>query len=193
MKKMLMAVMLLATACYASVEGEKRMQAIKANGSIHSFALKDIDGRDTKLEQYKGKVMLLVNTASKCGYTPQYEGLQQLYTKYKDQGLVVLGVPANNFNGQEPGTNEEIKEFCTLKYKVSFPMFAKISVKGDDKHPLYKYLTEPETNPQYAGEIKWNFNKFLVDKQGRVIARFDSKDKPMDDTVVQAVEAALKQ
>ena len=193
MKKILIAVMLLATACYASVEGEKRMQAIKANGSIHSFALKDIDGRDTKLAQYKGKVMLLVNTASKCGYTPQYEGLQQLYTKYKDQGLVVLGLPANNFKGQEPGTNEEIKDFCTLKYKVSFPMFAKISVKGDDKHPLYKYLTEPETNPQYAGEIKWNFNKFLVDKQGQIIARFDSKDKPMDDTVVQAVEAALKQ
>ncbi len=160
--------------------------------SIHDFAMKDINGKEVKLDQYRGKVALLVNTASKCGYTPQYEGLQKVYDQYKDQGFVVLGFPANNFKGQEPGTNEEIKEFCTLRYNVTFPMFAKISVGGEDKHPLYKYLTEKETNPQFAGEIKWNFNKFLVDKNGRIIARFDSGDKPESDKVVQAIEQALK-
>ena len=160
--------------------------------SIYDFAMKDINGKEVKLDQYRGKVALLVNTASQCGYTPQYEGLQKIYDRYKEQGFVVLGFPANNFGGQEPGTNEEIKEFCTLRYKVSFPMFAKISVKGEDKHPLYKYLTAGGTNPEFAGEIKWNFNKFLVDKQGRIIARFDSKDKPESDKVVQAIEQALK-
>lgn len=160
--------------------------------SIYDFALKDINGKEVKLDQYRGKVALIVNTASKCGYTPQYEGLQKIYDQHKDQGFIVLGFPANNFKGQEPGTDEEIKEFCSLRYNVTFPMFAKISVGGEDKHPLYKYLTEKETNPQFAGEIKWNFNKFLVDKNGRIIARFDSGDKPESDKVVQAIEQALK-
>ncbi len=160
--------------------------------SIYDFALKDINGKEVKLDQYRGKVALIVNTASKCGYTPQYEGLQKIYDQHKDQGFIVLGFPANNFKGQEPGTNEEIKEFCSLRYNVTFPMFAKISVGGEDKHPLYKYLTEKETNPQFAGDIKWNFNKFLVDKNGRIIARFDSGDKPESDKVVQAIEQALK-
>ena len=164
----------------------------KQVNSIHDFAMKDINGKEVKLEQYRGKVALLVNTASKCGYTPQYEGLQKVYDQYKDQGFVVLGFPANNFKGQEPGTNEEIKEFCTLRYNVTFPMFAKISVGGEDKHPLYKYLTAGGNNPELAGEIKWNFNKFLVDKNGRIVARFDSKDKPEDEKVVQAIEQALK-
>ncbi|MEP6925915.1 MAG: glutathione peroxidase, partial [Pyrinomonadaceae bacterium] len=145
--------------------------------------MKDIDGKDVKLDAYKGKVALLVNTASQCGYTPQYEGLEKIYEKYKDQGFVVLGFPANNFGGQEPGTNAEIKEFCTLKYKTSFPMFAKISVKGEDQHPLYKYLTSADTDPKFAGDIKWNFNKFLVDKDGKIIARFDSKETPESETV----------
>ena len=134
--------------------------------SVYEFTMKDIDGKDVKLETYKGKVALIVNTASQCGYTPQYEGLEKIYGKYKDQGFVVLGFPANNFGGQEPGTNAEIKEFCTLKYKTTFPVFAKISVKGEDQHPLYKYLTSAETNPKFAGDIKWNFNKFLIDKIG---------------------------
>jgi glutathione peroxidase len=161
--------------------------------SVYDFTMKDIDGKDVKLDTYKGKVALLVNTASKCGYTPQYEGLEKIYEKYKDQGFVILGFPANNFGGQEPGTNAEIKEFCTLKYKTSFPMFAKISVKGEDQHPLYKYLTSAETDPNFAGDIKWNFNKFLVDKNGNIIARFDSKDTPESETVTKAVENALAQ
>lgn len=161
--------------------------------SVYDFTMKDIDGKDVKLSAYKGKVVLLVNTASKCGYTPQYEGLEKIYEKYKDRGFVILGFPANNFGGQEPGTNAEIKEFCTLKYKTSFPMFAKISVKGEDQHPLYKYLTSAETDPTFAGDIKWNFNKFLVDQNGTIIARFDSKDAPESDAVTKAVETALAQ
>jgi glutathione peroxidase len=161
--------------------------------SIHDFTVKDIDGKDVKLKQYKGKVALVVNVASKCGYTPQYEGLQAIYEKYKDKGFVILGFPANNFGSQEPGTNAEIKEFCESKYKVSFPMFAKISVKGEDQDPLYKFLTGKETNPEYAGDITWNFNKFLVDKKGKIIARFTSKDKPEGETVMQAIEKALAQ
>lgn len=172
----------------------KNMDTATAAGkedSVHDFTMTDIDGKDVKLKAYKGKVALLVNVASKCGYTPQYEGLQRIYDKYKDQGFVVLGFPANNFGGQEPGSNEEIKEFCTLKYKTTFPMFAKISVKGEDQHPLYKYLTGADTNPNFAGDIKWNFGKFLVDQKGRVIARFDSKDAPESEKVTKAIEDAL--
>ena len=180
--KMLMLVALAAVGGVA-LAGHEAAERTPAKNSIYNFAVKDISGRDVKLSQYRDKVMLIVNVASRCGYTPQYEGLQKINEKYKDQGLVVLGFPANNFGGQEPGTNEEIKEFCQLKYNVSFPMFAKISVKGEDKHPLYKYLTEAETNPAHAGEIKWNFNKFLVDKKGTIIARFDSKVKPEDEQV----------
>ena len=160
--------------------------------SVYDFTMKNIDGKDVNLGAYKGKVVLIVNVASRCGYTPQYEGLQKLYTTYKDRGFVILGFPANNFLGQEPGTNEEIKEFCSLKYGVTFPMFSKISVKGDDKHPLYKFLTEKETNPDFGGEITWNFNKFLVGKDGKILAHFSQKDKPEDEKVVQAIEAALK-
>lgn len=161
--------------------------------TIYDFTVKDIDGNDVKLKKYKGKVALVVNVASKCGYTPQYEGLQAIYQKYKDQGFVILGFPANNFREQEPGTNAEIKEFCESKYKVTFPLFAKISVKGEDQEPLYKYLTGKETNPEFAGDITWNFNKFLVDKNGKIIARFTSKDTPQSETVTQAIEKALAQ
>ena len=158
---------------------------------IYNFALKSIDGKDVNLSQYRGKALLLVNVASQCGYTPQYEGLQKIYAKYKDRGLVVLGFPANNFGAQEPGTDQEIKTFCSTRYNVTFPMFSKISVKGPDQHPLYQYLTSTATNPQFAGEIKWNFNKFLIDKQGNISARFDSKDAPESETVVTAIEKAL--
>jgi glutathione peroxidase len=160
--------------------------------SVYDFTMNDIDGKPVKLDTYKGKVVLIVNVASKCGYTPQYEGLQATYAKYKDRGLVILGFPTNNFGGQEPGTNEEIKQFCSLKYNVTFPMFAKISVKGEDKHELYKYLTDTTMNPEFGGEIKWNFNKFLVDKNGKIIARFASGDKPEGEKVTQAIEQALK-
>ena len=159
--------------------------------SVLDFTMKNIDGKDIKLNSYKGKTILIVNTASKCGYTPQYEGLQKIYDKYKDQGFVILGFPANNFGGQEPGSNEEIKEFCTMKYKVSFPMFAKISVKGDDIHPLYAFLTSKETDPDFAGDIPWNFSKFLIDRDGKIIARFSPKDAPESEKVVQAIESAL--
>jgi glutathione peroxidase len=161
--------------------------------SILDFKMKDIDGKDVKLKKYKGNVLLVVNTASQCGYTPQYEGLQKIYDKYQAQGFAVLGFPANNFKGQEPGSNEQIKEFCTTKYKVTFPMFAKISVKGEDQDPLYQFLTSKETNPNFAGEITWNFNKFLIDRKGNVVARFSSKDTPDGEAVTAAIEKYLKE
>ena len=164
-----------------------------SKGRVLRHTMKDIDGNDVDLARYTGQVVLIVNVASKCGYTPQYEGLEELYQKYKDRGFVVLGFPANNFMSQEPGTNQEIKSFCKTSYGVTFPMFAKISVKGDDIAPLYKDLTSKDFNGEFGGPIKWNFNKFLVGRDGRVVARFPSKAKPLGDKVVDAVEAALKQ
>jgi glutathione peroxidase len=161
--------------------------------SMYEFTMKDIDGKDVSLKKYKGDLVMLVNTASKCGYTPQYEGLEKIYEKYKGQGFVILGFPANNFGAQEPGTESEIKEFCTLKYHVSFPMFSKISVKGEDQHPLYAYLTSKETDPAFAGDITWNFNKFLIDRKGNIVARFSSKDTPESETVTAAIEKYLAQ
>ena len=158
---------------------------------IYNFALKSIDGKEVNLSQYRGKALLLVNVASQCGYTPQYEGLQKIYSHYKDRGLVVLGFPANNFGAQEPGTDQEIKTFCSTRFNVTFPMFSKISVKGPDQHALYQFLTDATTNPKLGGEIKWNFNKFLIDKQGNIAARFDSKDTPESESVVAAIEKAL--
>jgi glutathione peroxidase len=159
--------------------------------SMYEFTMKDIDGKDVKIDTYQGKVAMIVNTASKCGYTPQYEGLEALYEKYKDKGFVILGFPANNFMGQEPGTEKEIKEFCTLKYHVSFPMFSKISVKGTDQHPFYTYLTNKGSDPQFAGDITWNFEKFIADKHGNIIARFPPKTTPDAPEVVKAIETAL--
>lgn len=159
--------------------------------SVYEFSAMNIEGKDESLGKYKGDVLLIVNTASQCGYTKQYEGLQKIYDKYKDKGFKVLGFPANNFNGQEPGTNEEIKEFCTTKYKVTFPMFAKISVKGDDAHPLYKFLVDKDLNGEFGGDISWNFNKFLVNKKGEVVARFASKDTPESEAVINAIEKYL--
>ena len=162
-------------------------------GSVYDFSPKSIDGAETPLSGYKGKVLLIVNVASRCGFTPQYKSLEAIYEKYKDQGFVVLGFPANNFMQQEPGTNEEIKTFCTRKYNVSFPMFSKISVKGDDQYSLYKYLTDTSENPKTGGEIKWNFTKFLVDRNGNVIARFEPNVDPGTPAVTEAIEGALKQ
>lgn len=160
--------------------------------SIYEIKVMDIEGRDLKLKKYKNKILMFVNTASQCGYTPQYEGLQKIYDKYKHRGFVVLGFPANNFGGQEPGSNEEIKDFCTKRFKVSFPMFAKISVKGEDQHPLYQFLTGKQTNPKFAGDITWNFNKFLANEKGEIIARFSSKETPESNEVINAIEAALE-
>jgi glutathione peroxidase len=163
----------------------------KAPASPLDFTVKDIDGKDVNLADYKGKVVLIVNVASKCGFTPQYEGLEKVYKKYSDQGFVIIGFPANNFGGQEPGSDEQIKTFCTSKYNVTFPMMSKISVKGDDKHAVYKFLTEKETDGEFAGEIGWNFTKFLIDRNGAVMARYASKTKPEDPTVTTAIEKAL--
>ncbi len=147
-----------------------------------------ITGEATSLDDYKGKVVLLVNTASRCGFTGQYAGLEKLYREKKDAGLVVIGFPANNFKSQEPGTNEEILNFCRAMFDVSFPMMAKISVKGDDIHPLYKYLTE---DSPYPGEITWNFNKFLLDREGNVVARFESAVSPDDTQLLAKIDELL--
>jgi glutathione peroxidase len=155
------------------------------------FTVKTIDGKEQNLSQYKGKVVMIVNVASRCGYTPQYEGLEKLYKTYADRGFVILGFPANNFNHQEPGNNEQIKQFCTAKYGVTFPMMSKISVAGADQAPLYKYLTEPQTAGDFAGDIGWNFNKFLVDRNGNLIARYNSKTTPADPQVTAEIEKAL--
>ena len=160
--------------------------------SVLDFTLNSIDGKAAPLSDYHGKVVMIVNVASKCGYTPQYTGLEKIYEKYKAQGFVILGFPANNFGLQEPGTNEEIKTFCSSKYQVTFPMYAKISVKGDDKTPLYQFLTDPKINPATGGEIKWNFTKFLVDRNGKVIERFESAITPESPEVTGAIEKALK-
>jgi glutathione peroxidase len=160
-------------------------------GSPLDFKLKNIDGQEQSLSQYRGKVVLMVNVASKCGLTPQYKGLEALYEKYKDRGFVIVGIPANNFGGQEPGTEAEIKQFCSSKYNVTFPMMSKISVKGDDKHPLYKFLTEGKAGEDFAGDIEWNFAKFLVDRNGNVMARFSSRTTPESPQVNETIEKAL--
>ncbi len=151
---------------------------------VYDFTVKSIDGKDVPLSSYKGKALLIVNTASECGYTPQYEGLQKLYDKYKAKGFEVLAFPSNDFGGQEPGSNADVKKFCTLKYKTTFPLFAKVAVKGDAAEPLYRFL-------QKAGDVKWNFHKFLVDSQGRLSGSFPSRVEPESDELGKAVEAAL--
>ncbi len=160
-----------------------------AADSIYSIPLKDIDGKATTLKPYQGKVMLVVNVASKCGYTPQYAGLETTYQKYEKQGLAVLGFPCNQFGGQEPGSNEEIKQFCTSKYNVTFPMFDKLDVNGDKRHPLYVMLAGKDS--PFPGDIKWNFNKFLIGRDGKILKRFDSKVKPDAPELTAAIEAAL--
>ena len=162
-----------------------------AAAGFYSFTLNSIDGKPAPLADYKGKVVLVVNVASQCGYTPQYSALESIYEKYKDQGFVILGFPANDFGAQEPGTNEEIKTFCTRKYSVTFPIYAKISVKGSDQAPLYAYLTK-DTEPGIRGDIQWNFTKFLIDRNGNVIQRFEPAVTPDSKEVVSAIEKQLK-
>ena len=163
-----------------SMNNETVEPAMGIEKSIYDFKVEALDGSNIDFAQYKGKKILIVNTASECGYTPQYEGLEALYEKYKGR-LVVIGFPANNFGGQEPGSNTEIKEFCKKNYGVSFPMAAKISVKGDDIAPIYKWLCNKSENGVLDAEIKWNFNKFLLDENGKILAKFDSKVTPMSE------------
>lgn len=175
----------------ALILGVVVVAAALAASRFYEFTLPAIDGKAAPLAAYKGKVVLVVNVASKCGYTPQYAGLEALYRKYRDRGFVILGFPANNFGMQEPGTNEEIAQFCKLKYDVTFPMYAKVSVKGDDKTPLYKWLTT-EANPALAAEVRWNFTKFLLDKEGNLVSRFESKVTPEDPQLTGAIEKLLQ-
>jgi glutathione peroxidase len=163
--------------------------SIHAADSLYDIPLKDIDGKNTSLKPYQGKVMLIVNVASKCGFTPQYTALEALHQKYAAQGLVVCGFPCNQFGGQEPGTDAEIKEFCTSKYSVTFPMFDKLEVNGANRHPLYVALAGK--NSPFPGNIKWNFTKFLIGRDGKILNRFDSKVKPDSAEVTKAIEAAL--
>ncbi len=155
--------------------------------TLYKFNVKTIDGKETTLEPFKGKVLLIVNTASACGLTPHYEGLQKLYNTYGDQGFTVLGFPCSQFAGQEPGTEEEIKTFCDLNYRVTFPMFSKIDVKGEQAHPLYKYLVENTPSPYRTGDIEWNFVKFLIDQHGNIVKQYSARTEP------EALEADIKQ
>lgn len=163
--------------------------AVKEGPYVLGYTVKDIDGNDVDLAKYKGKVVMIVNVASKCGLTKQYEGLQKLYEEKQGDGLVILGFPANNFKGQEPGTEEEIKEFCTGTYGVTFPMMSKVSVKGEDAHPLYKQLSAQPA--PIGGEPQWNFTKFLVDREGNVVARFEPKTTPEDAGLRKKVDELL--
>jgi glutathione peroxidase len=156
--------------------------------SVYDFTLNDIDGKPVTLNQFKGKVLLLVNTASFCGNTPQYADMETMYEQYRAKGFEILAFPANNFGKQEPGSNEEIKSFCYTKYSLTFPLFSKISVKGEDKHPLYHYLTEKSPFP---GEVEWNFQKYLVDRKGNVVARYHHRTKPLSEDIVKDVEREL--
>lgn len=156
---------------------------------LTSIAVKDIDGKDTSLTPYDGKVLLIVNVASECGYTGQYEGLEALWRKYREKGLVVVGFPSNDFGAQEPGSNAEIKQFCTSRYDVTFPMFEKIHVKGPEQHPIYRKLTD--TQSPFPGDVKWNFGKFVVGRDGRILARFDSDTEPDSNALLSTIEKAL--
>jgi len=164
----------------------------KAVAPVLNFTMKDLSGKPVELAQYQGKVVLFVNVASKCGYTPQYKGLQSLYEKYEKDGLVIIGVPANEFGKQEPGSDSEIAEFCQKNYGVTFPMMSKVVVKGNGIAPLYKHLTSKETDPKFAGDIRWNFEKFLVGRSGEIVGRFNSKVDPLSADLTTAVETELK-
>ena len=178
----------LAWASPAIVSAEDRP---KKPASVLDFRVRDIDGKEVDLARFRGKVLLIVNTASQCGYTPQYKDLESIYEKYKSQGFEVLAFPANEFGSQEPGTDEQIKEFCSTNYKVSFPLFSKIVVGGKQIHPFYEFLTSSTTNPKFAGQIPWNFAKFLVNRKGEVIARFEPGVKPESPELTGSIEKAL--
>lgn len=160
--------------------------------SVHDFAVKTIDGQDKKLADYKGRVLLIVNVASRCGYTPQYRGLEKLHEQYAASGLSVLGFPANEFGAQEPGTDAQIKEFCSSTFGVAFDMFSKVKVQGEGTSVLFEYLQNPASNPKFGGAIKWNFTKFLVGKDGEVVGRFEPKVEPQSAELKAAIDSALR-
>jgi len=160
--------------------------------AVLNFKMKTIDGTDVELAKYQGKVVLIVNVASECGYTPQYKGLQALHAKFADKGLVVLGVPCNDFGAQEPGSEAQIAKFCSTNYGVKFDMLGKVPIKGKDPAPLYKYLTDKQTNPKFGGPVKWNFTKFLIGKDGTIVARFEPDVEPDAKQLIDAVETELK-
>lgn len=169
---------------------EQKAEETVTQKSVYNFVVKDIDGNEVKLDKFQGQVLLIVNTASKCGFTPQYEELQNIYERYKEQGFTVLGFPSNDFK-QEPEANYEIKAFCESEYGITFPMFSKISVTGEDKAPLFEFLTE--TNPKFSGEITWNFTKFLIDRNGNIVARFEPKVEPKSSEIITEIEKTLGQ
>jgi glutathione peroxidase len=192
----LLFVAVAALMCAAGQGADKDKKAKNDKGDAKvpaalNFKMKGLDGKPVDLSKYKGKVVLMVNVASQCGLTPQYEALEGLHEKYAEKGLSVLGFPANEFGKQEPGTDEEIADFCKSNYEVKFDMFSKVVVKGDGQCPLYKFLTSKETDPKFAGDITWNFEKFLVNRDGEVVARFAPKVKPDSDEVVKAIETEL--
>ncbi|MBE0641473.1 MAG: glutathione peroxidase [Bacteroidales bacterium] len=156
--------------------------------TFHQFSVEGLDGSMVELSQFKGKKILVVNTASKCGLTPQYEDLQKLFEEYQEKGLVVIGFPANNFMNQEPGTNEEIATFCEANYGVTFPMMTKISVKGDDMHPIYRWLTSKSENGVMDSEVKWNFQKYLIDEEGRLVDMVPPREKPQSEKIIQWIK-----
>jgi len=177
-----------------AIQAEEKKEPAKAEKDVPAalnFKMKSLDGKDVDLSKYEGKVVLMVNVASKCGYTPQYGPLEALHEKYKDQGLVVLGFPCNQFGAQEPGTAEDIEKFCTENYGVTFDMFEKIDVNGEKAAPLYKFLTSKETNPKSPGKVDWNFEKFLIGKDGKIAGRYKSKVSPDDPEFVKVVEKEL--
>ena len=192
MRFVLMTAILAGGAVVALADEKKEWKGDKKVAPALNFTMKDIDGKDVELSKYQGKVVLFVNVASQCGLTPQYEALQKLHEKYGKEGLVIIGVPANEFGRQEPGANAEIKEFCSSKYGVKFAMMSKMVVKGNGICPLYRFLTSKETNPKFAGPITWNFEKFLVGRNGEVVSRFEPRVEPENDKVTTAIEAELK-
>lgn len=161
----------------------------KMTDNIKDIVVKDMGGKEVKLADYRGKVLLIVNVASKCGYTPQYTGLEALYKKYKENGFEILAFPCNDFGGQEPGSNEEIKDFCSTKYDVTFPLFDKVKVLSDERSPLYTLLINNDVTEK--GDVKWNFEKFLIDKEGNIVSRFRSKVKPESEEITKAIEKEL--
>lgn len=183
---------IIGTSCAALLAGCIAATHAEPANSLYEIDVTTISGEAQKLESYKGKVLLIVNTASKCGFTGQYEGLQTLHETYETNGLVVLGFPSNDFLGQEPGSNETIASFCKMNFGVTFPMFEKISVKGEDQHPLYTYLTSEQSNPEFSGAISWNFNKFLISRDGKIIGRYGSRTSPDDKDLIKEIETALE-
>jgi len=188
---LLLSAVLCLISCFCGCQHAGKTVYAQPTGELYSFKVRDIDGKEVSLSEYKGKVLLIVNVASECRFTKQYRDLEKLYRKYKDRGFVVLGFPENDFGGQEPASNAEIKEFVRSEFDITFPMFAKISVKGDDIDPLYAYLTDKERNAPYGRPLEWNFAKFLIDREGRTIALFKSEVKPFSRKLISRLEAAL--